>query len=332
MPEYILTLDAGNTKTVALIARRDGAIAGAGRAGCGDIYANPTLNEVDAAVARALSQAGCAAADIEIGAFSMAGADWPEDYAFLRQAFEARGWGRRVIVLHDSIATVWAGARDGVGVAVACGTGVATGARAATGSIWHASFWQESGGGQHLGELVLRACMRVELGIDPPSLLPGAVARFFGRATFEDVLHWRYTRDAELGYNLAFDARVLAPVLLDCAAAGDAIACGIVEREGRILGDYALVAARKVGLDREPFPLVMAGGVFRHASRLLPDALVRRVREEAPAVQPIASRFEPAVGALLCALADGGVPIDAALTARIEASLPKSELFKTIQG
>jgi N-acetylglucosamine kinase-like BadF-type ATPase len=332
MPEYILALDAGNTKTVALVARRDGVIVGAGRAGCGDIYANPTLGEVDAAVARALSQAGCTAADVEIGAFSMAGADWPEDYAFLQQAFEARGWGRRVIVLHDSIATVWAGARDGVGVAVACGTGVATGARAATGRIWHTSFWQESGGGRHLGDLVMRACVRVELGIDPASTLPGAVARFFGRTTFEDVLHWRYTRDVELGYNLAFDARVLAPVLLDCAADGDAIACAIVEREGRILGDYALAAARKVGLDGEPFPLVMAGGVFRHASRLLPDALIRRVREAAPHAQPIVSRFEPAVGALLCALASHGVPLDGMLIARIETSLPKGDLFRTIQG
>lgn len=332
MPEHFLALDAGNTKTVALVARRDGAIVGTGRAGCGDIYANPTLNEVDVAVAQSLREAGCTAAEIEIGAFSMAGADWPEDYAFLQQAFEARGWGRRVIVIHDSIATLWAGTCDGVGVAVACGTGVATGARAATGRVWHASFWQEPGGGRYLGDLVLRACLRVELGIDPPSLLPGAVARFFGRASFEDVLHWRYTRDTTLGYNLAFDARVLAPVLLDCAAAGDAIACGIVEGEGRVLGDYALAAARRVGLGHTAFPLVMAGGVFRHASRLLPEAMVRRVREEAPGVQPIASRFEPAVGALLCALASDQVPIDAALTARIETSLPKSDLFKTIQG
>src|SRR6185312_1179927 len=35
---YVLGVDAGNTKTVALVARLDGTVVGAGRAGCGDIY------------------------------------------------------------------------------------------------------------------------------------------------------------------------------------------------------------------------------------------------------------------------------------------------------
>ena len=36
--DLVLGVDGGNTKTLALIVRGDGAILGAGRAGCGDIY------------------------------------------------------------------------------------------------------------------------------------------------------------------------------------------------------------------------------------------------------------------------------------------------------
>jgi N-acetylglucosamine kinase-like BadF-type ATPase len=35
---YLLGVDGGNTKTIALVARSDGAIVGAGRAGCSDVY------------------------------------------------------------------------------------------------------------------------------------------------------------------------------------------------------------------------------------------------------------------------------------------------------
>src|SRR2546426_11971918 len=42
---YVLGVDGGNTKTIALVASLDGAILGAGRGGCGDIYNAPTSTE-----------------------------------------------------------------------------------------------------------------------------------------------------------------------------------------------------------------------------------------------------------------------------------------------
>ena len=36
---YVLGVDGGNTKTIALLALLDGTIVGSGRGGCGDIYA-----------------------------------------------------------------------------------------------------------------------------------------------------------------------------------------------------------------------------------------------------------------------------------------------------
>src|SRR5690606_30939273 len=91
---------------------------------------------------------------------------------------------------------------------------------------------------------------------------------------------------------------LLAPVLLDAADDDDETASDIVCDLGRRLGDYAVVAARKVGLLDTPFYLVLAGGVFRHHSRGLMDCVITRVHEHSPAARPVESTLEPAIGAV----------------------------------
>jgi hypothetical protein len=71
--------------------------------------------------------------------------------------------------------------------------------------------------------------------------------------------------------------RQLVRRLFDAADAGDATAYQIVILHGKALGDYAIVAARKVGLLEVPLTLVLTGGVLRNPSPLLREALVERV-------------------------------------------------------
>lgn len=66
----------------------------------------------------------------------------------------------------------------------------------------------------------------------------------------------------------------------------------IVTSHGAPLGEYAIIAARKVGLLPAPFTLVLTGGVLRHPSPVLRNALVARVCEGEPDVRLIQSRLE----------------------------------------
>jgi N-acetylglucosamine kinase-like BadF-type ATPase len=329
MTSFVLGVDAGNTKTIALVARADAAVVGSGRAGCGDIYGagspQVALAEVDRALLQALDTAGVRPADLAAGAFSMAGADWPEDFALLEGAMRERGLGRRIAVYNDAIGALRAGSPDGTGVVVACGTGAAIGSRAADGRLWHTSFWQEPQAAGELAAKALRAVYRAELGIDPPTALTGRVLRHFGLATVEAVLHAMTARE----HPRPPSVHGLARVLLDGAQDGDPAARRIVAEHGSALGDYALVAARKVGLERQDFTLVLAGGVFRHPAPLLRDALVERVRAHAPGARPTGLRLEPAAGALLLAFELGGIRVDASLLAQLEASLPPPVFFAT---
>lgn len=334
----VLGVDGGNTKTIALVAALDGTILGAGRGGCGDIYngdmagttwsdpAAAAIANIEFAVETALQAAQVKAADLVAAVFNMAGADWPEDFALLTTAMKVRGYGRALLVQNDALGVLHSGVANNVGVSVICGTGGATGARGPDGRTWHSSTWQNQvQGGSQLSQKTLDAVVRSELGIDPPTSLKQRVMNYFGLHSVEEILHKYTAREPHPTEHI--DG--LAPLLLDEADAGDLMARQIVQEHGVALGNYAIVAARRVGLEGTPFSLVLAGGVLRHPSTLLADTIVARVQTTSPEVRPTRSRFEPIVGVLFSALEAAGVTIDDALLARLIPTMPSSKLFAT---
>ena len=336
--QCVLGVDGGNTKTIALVAALDGTILGAGRGGCGDIYnaapgaawpvsAAAAIANIEYAVLSALEAAQIKASDLLVGVFNMAGADWPEDFAYLQAAMEARGFGRTIFVQNDALGVLHAGSSDAASVSVVLGTGAGTGARGHDGRTWHSSTWQDQvGGSSDLGQKTLDAVYRSELGIEPPTTLTPRVVAFFHLDTVEEVLH-HFTSLEKRG-TIRVDQ--LTPILLDEAQAGDLLAIRIVQEHGWALGNYALAAARRVGIEGTPFTLVLAGGVFRHPSTLLAEAIIECVRTTSPAVQPTMYRFEPIIGVLFTALEAAKVAIDDALLERLVPTIPGPILFSTI--
>lgn len=325
----VLGVDGGNSKTIALVARCDGTIVGAARGGNSDIYgagsSEAALMALDSVVDTALQAAGAGIVEIEAAAFSMAGADWPEDMVFLEAALASRGFGRAMVVVNDALGALRAGSRDGTGVSVVCGTGGAVGARGPDGRVWHASWWQEPQGSRHLASKTGWAVYRAELGIDPATSLTCRLLQIFEQETVEGILH---ARTARLGPRPDRHGQVTRALLQE-ADLGDRTALRIVCHHGAALGDYAVIGARKVGIEAEPFTLVLAGGVFRHEGRVLANAVIDRVRASCPKVRPVFSRFEPVVGAVLLAFDRLGVSIDEQVVERLTGTLPPDTLFAT---
>ena len=316
----LLGVDGGNTKTVATVARDDGTILGRGRVDRnGDVYrvGLPAAIAVHReAVETALAAAAAGPDDVSAAVFSLAGADWPEDIAELAGAH--RTWLPVAHVVNDAIGALRAAIPDGPGVVVVTGTGTATGARGPDGATWHSGFWQEPQGGHELGVRALQATYRAALGIDPPTALTEAILAATGEPSVEAVLRhatWRGVRDRR-------DPSVLAPVLLDVAAAGDPEAVRIVAAHGEALGRTALAAARRVDIPLDAsFVLALTGGVLRHRSALLPDAIAAAVRAAAPRVTVTRPDLEPVVGALLLAFDAAGVAAPSETVERMRSGL-----------
>ena len=313
---WVLGVDGGNTKTLAAVADASGRTRGMGRAGCADIYNAATPAEAIEAIAAAVEQARAAAgvdpAAIAGAAFSLAGADWPEDFALLEQSLQERlGLAAPPLVVNDALGALRAGSPDWTGVSIVAGTFNAIAARDAAGRDFHVGFWPDGAGGRDLARAGLRAVYHAHLGMGEPTALTEHALRLYGAGDAMDLLHV-FTRRGGLPEH---EADRLAPVVLDLADEGDAVARAIVEEKGRTLGRQGRACAAQLGLAIEGARIVLAGGVFGHAS----ERLAAAVMAELPGGVAVRHPAPPVAGALLLAL--DGIGADVAAAA-VEAGLP----------
>jgi N-acetylglucosamine kinase-like BadF-type ATPase len=315
---WVLAVDGGNTKTIAAVAGADGVTRGAGQSGCSDIYNAATperaVDAIEAAARQALATAGVAADAIGAAAFSLAGADWPEDFALLEPALRHRlGLAAPPLVVNDALGALRTGSPDWTGIAVVSGTYNAVGARHA-GEVFHLGFWPDGAGGRHIGRSGLDAVYRAALGIAPATALAERALALYGVRDAIALLH-EFTRRGGLGDS---EHDRLAPVLLDVADGGDAIAQAIVADAGRVLGRQARASAAQIGLPLEGARVVLTGGVFEHPT----DRLAAATMAELPGAVPVRHGPPPIAGALLLAFDRLGVAVDASAVA---AGLPATD-------
>jgi N-acetylglucosamine kinase-like BadF-type ATPase len=293
----LLGVDGGNTKTHALVTDAGGTVLGRGDAGTADIHNSepePALAEILRASEEALAQAGARASELAAAAFSLAGADWPEDFELLRTELARRlGLRSEPVIVNDAVGALRCGTEDTIGVAAVVGTYAAIAGRNADGKLFHFGFWPDSTGAFALGSEALAAIWRHMLGLGPPSSLLDRALERWSCADAEELLY-AFTRIGGLPES---ERARFADAVLDEAEAGDAVATGIVRVVGGRVGAYARVSAERTGQTGQPFPLVLCGGVFRHPSILLRAA----IHDEVPEGTPIYPDIEPVVGALLLA-------------------------------
>lgn len=333
MTDLFLGVDAGNSKTVAAVADRTGRVVGWARGGLGDIYGSTrpeiAVEEVLGVARRAVSEAatgGAATGAVRSAAFRLAGVDWPEDEALwsdaLRTAFPSN-----VVrsVKNDGFALLRCGDPAGVGVAVSIGTGAAIGARGDDGGEFVVSWWfQHYLGAVGLGNDAVRAVMLSELGLAPATELSAALVDFYGVASVEELLHAFTRRDGALGHH---DKGRAARTILATAAGGDAVADSIIDEHARRIADYVAVSAKRVDL-RAP-TVVLGGSVVASSDSILRSRTVDALRESIPAARVVETRAVPILGAVLDALAEGGVIVDREVQSRVLAAELPDELLRT---
>ena len=301
----VLAVDGGNSKTDVALVGDDGTLLGYAR-GSGSnhqvIGLDATVEVLTDCVSAAAGEAGVDGRPIaQLGAFYVAGADYPAERDMLRNRVWDEGWVSDLDLDNDGFALLRAGTRAPNRIAVVCGAGIncvgesARGARfqfPAVGTI--SGDW---GGGSALGMEALFLAVRAEDGRGEETLLREAVREHFGTASVAEVteaLHFRRMPMARI--------HELAPVLLGAAAAGDRMASAVVERLAEEVFLMVRVAMDRLGLRTASPDVILGGGVLAARQPQLLDGVLRRIHRHAPGTRVEVADHPPVVGAALLGL------------------------------
>ncbi len=318
-----LGVDAGGSKTHALLLDESGAVLGFGSGGCGNHQTgglDSALREISRAVTGALEQAQARPEQVALGCFCLAGADLPQDFRMLGKALEAQRLAQQVVVKNDCIAALRCGLSRAWGVAVICGTGFNAAGRAQDGREivlpGLGAISGDWGGGADLALEVIRAVMRAWDGRGRPTRLTRVVLERLGRDSEEALLADLYNRRIPRRSLLP-----LAPLLFEIADGGDGVAREIVTRMGTEAGVTANALLRRLDLLDSDAEVVLSGSVFKGQGTLLVDTVRGVVRAAAPRARMVQPRLAPVAGAALLAMELAGCTIPIGVQARLETTL-----------
>ena len=295
---HVLGIDAGGSKTRALLADETGRVVADSLGGGANLRTHGEL-EVEkvlhAVVEQAEAKAGVRADALALG---IAGADRPEDHAVLREILRRIGFKERVVVANDARIAFVAGSERRVGLALVCGTGSIAWGRNASGEIARAGGWGwhlgDEGSGFWIGERAIRGVLRAADGRGPATALEQPLFEHFGIERPEEILRALYDSEYPRHRVAMFAVSVEA-----AARSGDAVAREILAAAVEELVLAAETVVRRLALRGAPYDVVLSGGTFAALpgleqsvkARLAgPDARIRRLAEE------------PALGAVQLAL------------------------------
>jgi len=292
---YFLAVDAGGTKTDFALADDHQILA---RARAGSIKRMrvdaATANfHLEAALAELAALSGISLQQVTCTCVGTAGETVPLVVEWIREAFGSRVGGELVIRGDVEIA-LDAGFRGGEGILVLAGTGSNVIARGADGKLQGAGGYgpvlADQGSGHRIGEQVLR---RIFLAKDErvTTLLSEAVLQFWQLGSLNELIAFVHADPRP-------DLSKLAPIVLQCAEAGDVLALEVLEHEGEELGYLVRLLLRRAWSDGAPLPsLAFAGSVMEHYGPVR-QALLKAVRAEFAGVGELPGVVDPVQGAL----------------------------------
>lgn len=305
----VLGIDAGGTKTLALLADGDGHILSEGRAGAANLQTEGEL-EVEKILHTVIDRA-TQGRDLTLSAvcLGIAGVDRADDARIIGEIMRRLGYRSKTLIVNDALIALVAGAGARPGVVVIAGTGsIAYGVNqhgvAARAGGWGPTLGDE-GSGYWVGRRALAAVMREADCRGPRTDLTPLVLRHFSLPNPDALVAEIYHRPQERRAVAS-----LAAVVDQARAEGDRVAIDIMTRAADELTLAAASVINRLGMRGEQFPILLAGGMLKE-SRWLRSEVLRRMAEVAPRSMVALLTEEPAVGAVRLAIAQarGGVRV-----------------------
>jgi len=304
---YFLGVDAGGTKTHALIADETGEAVGFGLAGPGNWesvgYDRLTKNLLDITT-QALEMAKISISQIAGTGMGLAGYDWPSQRQAHLDAIQPLKLPCPLEIVNDTTLGILAGAAEGWGISVVSGTGCNC-------RGWSKDHQREGrvvGGGSHWsGEAaggfdILARAMRavtfewVKRGIT--TALTPAFLQQTGAKDLDDLVEGVY-----LG-RFAFNPAMIL-LVFEIARQGDPQALEVIRWAGSELGMMAVSVINQLDLQKEVFDIVLIGSLY-DGHPLMTESMRATIQRTAPGARLIRLTVPPVVGGIVLGMQEAG--------------------------
>lgn len=235
--------------------------------------------------------------NIKTAALCLAGVNRKGDYRSMVEMAHAAGLGERVIISSDMVSGLIGGAEVPCGICVISGTGSTIFGVNKKGERLNVGGWghllDDEGSGYYIGLNALKASIRGKDGRLLPTTLGDRIVSELKLESLEDIVDWSLsvTKDK---------IAALSGVVFDEARKGDRIARHIIDDAADALARGVEIVIGKLGMTRDRFKIVFAGGVFE-VNRSYFDRVKERVERSAPRAEVIYPLHDGVYGAALVA-------------------------------
>lgn len=299
---YILGIDQGGTKTVAIIADGQGRILGVST----DSGAYFPSDGMDCAMKimlhvseRAAKLAGIELSDVALAVVGMTGMDFPNQKEMLKTELEQTLGIHNIVVVNDCIIAMYGGTKKSVGAVICAGTGLNMAVRAGEDKEFVLGFYIEESlqGGSALARRAVRKTFDAELGLCGQTQLTQVLLDHFHAGTVDDLL---YISETEPTFYT--QARMLVPQIIEVAAKGDKVIDSLLKEMAQEMSDCLICGLKKLCLLDTKMDVVLSGSVLKGPNNPLTDYLGKFIVNNAPKVSIVGARYEPVVGACILGL------------------------------
>lgn len=331
---FILGVDGGATKTLAVVGDDTGRILGAGLAGPTNYQITGielAMENLNSAVAVALGNAGLSGIDeVDYAVFGLAGADFPVDFRNLTAGVLNLYPGLEFEIVNDT----WVGFRSGTGEdyggVVIAGTGATSAAAAPDGrKITGRGMgyeWGGEGGAGYLIRSALHYSFRSNDGTGPKTRLAEVVLSLLDFPSYDDLSLYMYEVQGKFS-RIYMKAEAIVPAVFQLANEGDEVCMDILMNLGQVMGDIIGRMIMSLGSWQVPQDVVMVGSLFtKGANPLLRDSFVLSCHRFVPFARFKTPELEPAGGAYLMGLEKRGLPAKGEIRAKAIATLGEIDI------
>ena len=317
----VIGIDGGATSTRGLLADPKGQIlASAQRAGANYHHAGlEGASEILSGLCEdLLARANQTSADLKAVCLGLAGAGRLRDRERILSKLSVTFSSDILLLVTDADIALTGGCLSDTGVLVIAGTGSIVYGRNEKGESarvgGYGPLLSDEGSGYAFGKAGLRAVMRAYDGTGIQTNLRKRIFKKLDLRDEDDMVTWVMQFAQQKA-----DIATLAGVVLDSFAENDPAAVEIVHEGADELSLGVERVAARLGLTGR-FPVVFSGGLLEHWDCYY-DLLKRKIRSLLPGVEVMTPKMKPTHGAVLHALAHGGIAVNEDVLANLQVSL-----------